>query len=61
MDANSANSTNNAEQALGEPADLDVVSFPTLQEQTIFNVAISRHEEKSINTLNIRDYFFFSI
>jgi len=39
----------------------DTASFPSIQEQSTFNLTRTTNEKELVNTLNIRDYFFFSV
>ncbi|BBO85948.1 hypothetical protein DSCO28_65140 [Desulfosarcina ovata subsp. sediminis] len=60
-DANSTQSSPGIENEDGATEGQDAAAFfPTMQEQKSFIVTRSIHEKGLVNTLNIRDYFFFS-
>ncbi len=41
--------------------DCDTASSSSIQVQTEFNVTRTTRDKESVNTLNVRDYFFFSV
>ena len=64
MDADTKPTQNQSESMENDTttgSDHDTASFPSIQEQSTFNLTRTTSDKELVNTLNIRDYFFFSV